>query len=766
MSKNKSKNRILLNTQNPEPSVDVKVEGRGLQPLTTQVSFQDLEVPTITGTPVSDVTVNTTFTINVADVTSDVVVTPYLDGVLIEDTSLEHSNPVVNPSGGVDIEITPRKQGRWLLKVSGDSFADQEIRFTAAPADTVVVVPETGTVVTADKTIVIEITNTTNQVTVVSLDPDVTVTPRDPHDPDNKIFEITTTSSFTITPRIAVRGIGVNEEIFTPTFRQGDIIQLSLQEKDPRAGTTQVIKVVGADPSRTLVAEVDQAHSSIVTANVVDTETIEVEATSEVSGAVVTVKGDFIEETTIEVSFRPTSDTITYTASSSVVGSTLPNDTTTYVGSYITINVEGTKEQLQFQSNSGNTIIKDGRSKYEKIITNSQVEDIEITVTGNGVNTLTIPLSFVDRQVGGPQFEIIHDSYSVPVNTKGFTFSVTNLEGTLKAKSTSFKVKPVVTGNVVELVLSDYFPDPVSCEIILSVDGQEDRIVRVDVVFPEELKTMDFDKRTLEFNAGSSAKFAIPTLDEDDVVSIQPSSPLLVYKLDVNVVTITSNDVGDYTLVVKHSEYKDAVLYVSVKDASASVTPPPPLPTKEEYYDLGMAPDVSVTIDNNGFYSSVLDSKLITSDKEKLAYILENGSIGYTANLHLMLTYEEMTGPDAPFRGGEYIAKQNYTLFHTLKAMLGAVDYYEFKGNLRLILKVFKFYHDKSYSLPYLLRFDDKWPGRDSDLESFKQLCTWLVKYVEVDGANMGQYVASLKNYLPESTTDNLRQFCSQTIRP
>lgn len=765
-NKKSNKNQLRLNTSTAQNNVGIEITARGIQPQVDQVSFQDLEVPSISGKPVDGIVVGTSFTINVQDVTSTVATSIIsASGVEITDTSVEVSQPSVNPAGGVDITVTPRKQGTYKLILSGDSFADEEITFTSKPADSVVIVPSTATVVTSDKTISIEITNTTKNVEVISLDPDVIITPRT-QDPNNKIFDITTTSTASIKPRIAVRGIGVNEEIFTPTFRAGDIIQLGLKLKKVRAGTQQTITVVGADPTRQLTAIVPQAYSSIVTCNVVDHETITVDATSEVANVPVTVGGNLVEESTIEVSFLPTSDTLTPVISSSIVNSTLPNDSTTYAGSYIVVKVSGTEEDVTFRSNSGNTVFKDGSSKYEKVITNSSVEDIEITVSGTNVDTLTIPLSFVARPVGGPQFELIKTAYSFPVTTKKFTFSVNNLEGTLKAKSTSLKVKPSVENNVVVLTLSDYVPDPISCQIILSVDGQEDRVVDINVTFPEELKTMSCDNARLELIAGETIEFSIPTKDEDDVVDIQPSSPLLVYTLDVNVVRVTSNDIGEYTLLIKHTEYKDAIVYVSVKDNTATVTPPAPLPVKEEFYDVGSAPDVSVTVNANGFYNSVMDSQLISTDDERIAYVLGNGEIGFSAPVHVLMTYAEENGPDAVFRGGDYVARQNYNIYSVIKSMLGVQNYYVFKGNLRMILKVFKKYKDGAYSLPYLLRFDEKWPGIESDLNRFKQISTWLNKYVETNGVNMGSYVASLKPYFQDSVVDNLTQFCAQNVNP
>lgn len=763
MGKN-NKKQLRINTATTQQNVEVEVSARGVTPEVASMSFQDLETPVVSGIPADSVVVGESFTINVADITSEPTVVAYTNAGALVDRGVEVGSVVTNPAGGYDVEITPRVSGFYKLVLSGDSFADYEVLFSCKVADSVVIVPETATVVTSDKTISFEVTNTTKQVEVISLDPDVTVTPRT-QDPNNKIFDITVSSAMTIQPRIAIRGIGVNEEIFSPMFRAGDIIQLSLVEKKVRAGSVQTIKVSGADNTRTLIATVPQEYSSIVTATVVDYETVTVEASSEVSDVPVTIGGDYVEESSVEVTFLPTKDTLSYTLSSTVVNSSLTGDDTTFVGSYIVMKVSGTNETLSFSSDSPDVVIKDGGSQYEKVITSTAVGTPTIRVRGTDVTDLDVQLEFVARPQGGPQFELVKDSYSFPVTTKKFTFPVSNLEGALTARSTSFKVKTNVIDNMVELTLSDYVPNPIDCQIILSVEGQEDRTVNINVYFPEELKTMSCAGERLEFTVGESVKFVIPTRDEDDVVEIIPNNNNLVYKLDVNVVTLTSNTVGSYTVLVKHSEYKDAMVSVEVKDLNQVVAPAPVIPEKNEWYDVGSSPDVSVTVNNNGFYGSVFDSQLISTDKERIAYILDNGSIGETGPIHIMLTYEETTGASSVFRGGDYVAKQNYSLYYMLKGLMGVENYYTFKGNFRAILKVFKLYKDSAYSLPYLLRFDEKWPGSDSELAKYKQLVAWIVKYVETDGQGMGSYVKSLKDYVTETTLNNLTQFCSQSVR-
>lgn len=721
----------------------VNVSGRGVDPQTVSVNLQPLEkIAVSTKNPSNgEANVGETIEFIVTGTTNPVVAT-----VEPNDGSF---NVAVDPQNQYKFLITASHDGLGELVVTGSTVEDLREPFIFSPADNLVLNVTPGREVTRDKEITISVSGTTKNITATASDSKIVLTPDRPGDPTNKTWRVTATDE--VEGNVVFSGVGVNNASARLTFRPGDIINLSLQHEAVRAGSENVINVSGADSTRTLQADSD---NPAITPIVDDYQTIRLTASQQATGTI-RVHGDFIQDKTIDVEFLPEKDDIVITLD--------PANGTAKVGQIMTATVSSTiSTSIRATSDNGDiTVSPSGKDNVWNIIAR-QPGRANIEFSAHDILTESVSVEFEEAVYNGPQFIVSKTYFSGPQEDYPMSFTVDNLVGKLSARSSNGVVFPAtVKDNVVTVKLNNKLTKTTNFSVTLHVDGQQDVVVTFSVIVPEELPELPINGKVINGETKKEVYFNLPPLDSDDVIDATCTD----YDLDVEIrdynrVYIRSNVAKTYTINVSHSEYKPGVVtYVCTEPY---VEPVQPAPGPEEYYDLGSAPDIKVNTTEEEFVSKTFESARITTDEERIAYIIANAPFDFKAIAHFLCTYAEKMNPNGVIPTPEEGSRLNRSLYQRIMYILTIQDYYDFKERFRLLIKIFKIYKDNSFNLMNALRYDNNWIEGPEALEQYKLFIAFVEKYIKADG--QGVKVGNLP--FNDAIIDKITQYCSENIRP
>lgn len=723
----------------------VEVNSRGASaPKEQEVQFKSLEVPSFTTVPVNgQVDVGATITITIGDVTGNI--TPSL---LVDDQPADGYAEILadDDSNQYTVKVSALKPGTIKLHIEGDSIDPTDHEFTILEPDVVALdmEPANGNVLD-DEEILVSVTGTTKNITMRASDPKITVTPTNVGDPTNKEFTIS--ASGPVVGNLIVEGVGVVTLEQEVTFREFDVITVT-PDPVPATDISEEIVLTVSGTERTINATCSNPDITPV----VSDKTITISATDVGTGEIV-ITGDHVQEKIVEVVF---------TSPDRISLDVEPRNGETYVGSNIIVTVNGTTKPIKFRSNNGDVKVSTTGIDYVySIRSDVPVASAEVEFYGDDIKPVKTTVTFLER-AQAPQFTVDTSKIELREDQLPHTFSVSNLQGTLVATSSTSYVVVSVSGSDVTIESVKPGKMPVSGRITLHVDGQIDQYVPFTITALPELPTMDCDGLVIESTPGVETYFNVPMKDDDDVVTVTCSSrEVTIDERDLNRVYVKSDVLGTYIINVTHSEHKPATVTFKVKEEPVIIEPDE---DSNNYYDLGKCPDVDVPVKNDNVIDSVFTSSLLANDRERLSYIIKNGDYVSKDILNVFCTYNKDFGDPYYLPSDEEIGSFNRRVFQKIYYVLNIEDYYTFKEYFRLILKTFKVYKDTAFKDIRMMRGEDGWKGSPSELEQYKMIVSFICKYIDMNGQNVTVTLSTMP--FSDRVTDKLVQFCSENIIP
>lgn len=724
----------------------VRITARGIEPIEVNVNLQALE--TISFSSINPSTGNA----NVGEsITFEVTGTsnPVSARVTPDDGSITCEQDQHNQ---YLFRVTSTNEGRGNIYVKGDTTIEINREFTYLPADNLEFQVDKVMPVTMDKEILVTVTGTTKNITASSNKAEVKVAPKTPLDPTCKEFIITAIQEDSAD--ITFSGIGVNSKSLHVEFRAADPISLQLDKNEMRAGDKLTLSVTGADATRTLRAV---SSDPCVTTRVISHEEIELSGVSE-GTTTITVSGDYVETKTVKVKVYPAKDTPSIRM--------VPDIGQIVKGSILEIYLENTisEDITAIASVHSITVNRKNPSDATVWLATSQVAGQgEITFEAPDINTVSTTVEFLANASGLPPFTVDQLDYTFYVNEGPLIIPVKNLYGELFVKSSHPKIKADVEGSNIKVYATDLLKE-VSGKLTLTVEDQDSIIINIKILPEVILPKMACDGTTKRLLVGETGFISIPLDDGDDNVSCSSSSQDLTATYDSRKdgrVTFTSSVEGNYVITIKHAEYQPAKVNVEVYQDIPVVIPTPPEP--DNYYDLGIAPEVTISQPVNGEVSAALTDGQLTTDSERISWILVNGTFDDKIIAHSVCNYSVTMDPSNGCLSNEEGAKANYSLYNTIKTVIDIEDYYSFKERFRLLIRLFKFYNLHALNTVNLMRYDEGWIWGSEALNEYRSLISFLTEYVRVDGQSAP--LGNLPEVLEDDDLEKIRAYVANNIR-
>lgn len=372
------------------------------------------------------------------------------------------------------------------------------------------------------------------------------------------------------------------------------------------------------------------------------------------------------------------------------------------------------------------------------------------------------PSTFLDL----PNITLSTDNINLSESDLPYEFFIKDMYGKPEVTSSHPKVKVSVEGNKVT-VNAKMVSQDVTGNIYVTVPGQSEEIVNFRITPPREDLIMSCDKKTLRFQEGDKYYFNVPS--EKERCSIDSSIGLKA-ELDEtgSRVNLESDKPGTYAVRVNKPGYKEAIVnvivYASTKQettAAASVNEP------ILYGDYGfpiIPEDVVIKIIPDKEVTSVLTSSELTTDEERLAYLLKAGTFEDKVIIHTLCEVGEKTRDGRGMFTDEQGARLYQSVFNTLRNVINIEDTYSFQERFRLVIRIFKFYSKDSFTSVKLMRFDRGWTLGEESLVQFRMLFSFILKYIEKDGQNLDARL--LSPYFDARVVDRIKTYCDNNIRP
>lgn len=706
----------------------------------TAIPKDQSNTPTVVTTP-SNGTVysNETITIRVEGLTnnSGLTVEQAIDGL--------------NPANVVDnvVTLTATKACTGTIKLKHSEFTtgseDVTITFEALDVLTVTSVPVNAEI-SSDQEIVLTVAGTTKQFTATS---DVaTVIPVI----DGSSIKITTTQHGTA--NITIGGRGIQEVVKQVTFTEPKNMTHTVSPANGEVYVNEdlVIEITDPDANAAIVATPSSA-GVVVTKDANNPTQYKLTSQDGYNGDIV-FKSVGYKDLTVSVNIKPL-----------VVLKTTPsiNDS---------INLQQNKTLKVTVNNAPNGFNVNSSDLHSThVIANNVItftgksvgEDV-ITITGRGIEQKQFKVN-VTSNVVKPQFTVPSQDMEIRDNQLPYTFQVGNLVGQLTARISNpmlFNIN--VNGD--EVTISKNTQDSIhqvyNLKINLNVPGQNEVVVNFNVLPDIALPIMPCNGKTYYGFKGEEIYFNTPTLDSNDqITATSTDANLSIAIRDVNRVYLKSDVEGHFMVKVTHSEYQPAMVAYICNDKPKPPKPQPDQPN--DWYDLGPAPVKKIQTTPDSFVKDVFSDASLTTDPERITYVLEYGDGNLRSIANLLCTYNKEVGisnpaPKGSHEGGIY----NRRLYDQFLFMFGTSDYYMFREFMRLTLRIMKHYRDNSMNTILLMRFEDGWVGTRDELAQFRNIATFLNSYIDANGQNVK--VTGLK--VSGDGIKNMERFCSENIQP
>lgn len=621
-----------------------------------------------------------------------------------------------NPDGFIITSLSGNENKEITFSAPGYDDLVETVTFTK---DNITVTQGNNVETFLDEPMILNVTGTTKDFLVQSMDTDIL-------DVQLNGSDITVTPNKDGNTQIKIFGIYVNEVVVDVRIKPLMQMTTSSTTNKEEAKYADTINLEVTHPTQGVTHDIVSVPLNAISVRKVRNR-YEVTSTGPAKGTL-TFKAKNYAPEVIEIVFKDL-DPIKYTVTPS---------TTVEINKVISVQVTEPLNGTGVTPNIGGTIqvVDKTNGLYE--FTSSNIETEELTLSCAGYKDTKLQLTFKDIY-RGPQFTV--NSNIVQFNeTDGFIdVEVFDLEGELqvKAKDEDLLDAFVHTKNgqvFVRLELLKQVEQNENTEVTLSVLGQNDVVLQVTVVNDYiPLKDIVLDKKeAFAFETEETSVVATtPSPTENYVVTVDPG---VTHRVDIDRIFLSANVAGTYKVKLELNGYYPKEFFFVVKTKPVVAVPGP-----SDWFDLGVAPVVAIQATEDTFVDVVFKEPAITTDKEKLAYVLENGSANLKGFELTLCRYQEVMSVksimdrDDRKLGGT----MNYSLFGRIKEFLGVESYYVFKSCAMLLLKTMKVYKDDSYKLVNLLRFKDTFEGSKQDWLEYEVVMKWFTEFLKTNGQGL-----------------------------
>lgn len=289
--------------------------------------------------------------------------------------------------------------------------------------------------------------------------------------------------------------------------------------------------------------------------------------------------------------------------------------------------------------------------------------------------------------------------------------------------------------------------------VLKSSDQSKTKNVVIDAFDLGVNSYMELEAKTITLRLEEEKYILAEVANEDSDVTITSKgteTQSIELRKEANRIYVKGKKPGKYTIEVTHPRYRTSKFFVQVLNENM---PEPVVEGPKEYYDLGAAPEVTIPgINSDNFVEKVIGSEEITTDKQRLAYILsrtvEFPAYGDVCNRlckanELLLNKED--NQVLKSKGSDYV-------INVINAVLSNPDYITFKQQMLLIKLVFKTY---TTGLA-----EDNIKTYIKDLDQYEATSDVLT-YIEKDIANQlnSINVKNMSNNIPYRAKERLLRY-------
>lgn len=726
--------KVVTVTPKKAGTVNITLAGDGIESLIVAITINELMEMVLSGSDTVTAKYNKEITVEVTTPSSNVT---------HEIASSPDSSITVSPSGNTFV-LTASEPCTGTLTLKAQNYKDKQVTITFEDLSNIEASVTPSNTVKKNNKISIQVTTPVNGDGITfQKTGNFTV-----EDKGNGLLEVT--SADPDTGNITLKADGYNDKVIAVTFEEYDELAVNVTPSSSEQVGNTITALVTSDTTSEITYDVQSEPASSITVqkDSGNEKQFSITASAECTGTV-TFKSEGFLDKAISLTF-----TAAPVIQDEIQVSLSPSSVAT-VGDTITATVTGTTKAIEAKSD--NNKITPVVNDKTITITATEAGSATITVSGAGVVTKTFSVEFKEKTTG-PQFSV--DETNVVFNESDVfkDIKINNLVGKLTGTCSSNLLDlSILEDDYLRIELLEQIKEDLTATIVLSVEGQNSVTLNVTVKNDkQEIPTMSIDGKVYISTVGEEIYFVTPTPDEG--ASVQVTAPQgVTSRVDIDRVYLKSDTEGTYTVEVALSGYKTATVTFKVGIKASVITP-----AEKHYYDLGPAPKVELVYNKDNFVDKVFEDTTMTTDKEKLAYILENGDTDIISTANVLCKYQSVlsnkSNIDISSLGGQY----NFMLYAKLMAVINAEDYYSFRSSLKVILKIFKVYKDDAFNVLNLNRFELKWPSDSVKLEEYKLLVTFLSEYVAKNGTGIS---ASPLPFSPE-VKSRFNRFIQEGFRP
>ena len=623
-----------------------------------------------------------------------------------------------DPEGFIITSLSGNENKEITFSAPGYDDLVETVTFTK---DNITVTQGNNVETFLDEPIVLNVTGTNKDFLVQSLDTDIL-------DVQLVGSDILVTPNRDGNTQIKIFGIFVNEVIVDVRIKPLLPITTTSVSNKEEAKYTNTISIGVTNPTQAVTYDLISVPLGVISVRQVGTgNDYELSATGPSTGTI-TFKAKNHAPETVEIVFKDL-DPIKYTLSPSNI---------VEINQVISVQVTDPVNGVGVTTNVGGTIQTDDKTNGLYEFTSSNIETEELTLSCAGYKDTKLQLTFKDIY-RGPQFSV--PTTNVVFNeTDGYhDIEILDLETdiNISVKDTDLLDAFVYqkAGKIfLRFDLLDQIEKDETTEVTLSAPGQQDVVITVTVMnnyIP--LKYLELDKiiaRAYETEETSVVSIT-PSVGDNYVVTVDPG---VNYRVDIDRIFLSANNSGEYKVKLELNGYypKEFDFVVTKKPV---VLPPVP----NGWFDLGMAPTVTIQSTEDTFVEVVFNEPAIATDKEKLAYVLENGSPNLKGFELTLCQYQEVMSETSTSDRitGDLGGVMNFNLYNKIMAFVYVESYFTFKSCAMLLLKTMKVYKDDSYRLVSLLRFKDTFKGTEKEWNDYETVIRFFSDFLKNNGQGL-----------------------------
>lgn len=452
-----------------------------------------------------------------------------------------------------------------------------------------------------------------------------------------------------------------------------------------------------------------------------------------------------------------------------LVGHLEPNTGTVHVGGEYRLTINGQIDGLKYTISDPRIKVKEVGSNPMTYVISSSLEEGITEINGSvdfsapGRGSLSVPVEFLELT----QFSVDSLEYDIRDTDLPLEITINDLSSELDVYiNDPLTMKVDLVGNVITLTNRVELTSNREYVLRLSSKYLEDVIITINVTLDgvKVLPVMPCNGKTYYAYTDETIFFNGPAVDSDDVLEVIVHNSSLKYRIDdfnrIYLNTDKSCPPGRYKMTVKHNDYQDAEVYFVSEALPVQPAPTPVVP--EEHYDLGVSPEVTIQTQPDTFVKNVFEDTQLTSDSERLSYVIENGDGVLRDIVNTFCSYNRDMGTNGTVPTETIGGRWNRRIYDMFLFVFGTSDYYEFRNYIRLMIKLMKHYRDTSCSTMLMMRFESGWIGTREELAQFRNIAAFLNKYIDMNGQNVK--VSGLQ--IVGDGFKNMERYCGENIQP